>query len=120
MIAEKTLSILKQNNLSAKKTLGQNFLISKGVLERICDVAKINKDDMVIEVGPGLGALTEFLVARAKKVICYEIDVDMCKVLSNNFADCSNLQIIQGDFLDQNLNNDIANLQLMLFQFLQC
>ena len=73
-ILEETKFIMKKYNIKANKSLGQNFLINGEVVETIVKSANINKDDLVIEIGPGLGTLTKFLLQEAKKVICVELD----------------------------------------------
>ena len=84
MIADEVVKILNKKSLFAKKQYGQNFLIDKNVLQKIIDISEITKEDTVIEIGPGMGCLTEFLCINAKKVICYEIDNDMVDILNEN------------------------------------
>ena len=107
MIAKNTRQILNDNNTVAKKFYGQNFLTSENILEKICDEAELNKEDNVLEIGVGLGALTEYLVKRTNKVLCYEIDEDMYNICSNNLKDYDNKKIILGDFLKRNVMADI-------------
>ena len=107
MIVNKTKEILKENNIFAKKKFGQNFITSSSTLEHIIKCANVTKDDMVIEIGPGLGSLTEYLAINAKKVIAYEIDKDMVDILKDTLASYNNVQIINKDFLDVDLDNDI-------------
>lgn len=108
MIVDRTKQILSENNAFAKKNFGQNFLISKSILERIIKEANLTKDDFVIEIGPGLGSLTEFLCLNAKKVLCYEIDEVMVNILEKTLADYDNKKIIFGDFLKQDVKKDIS------------
>ncbi len=104
MIVDKVLEILNKNQLFAKKKFGQNFLIDKNILNKIIEISNITKNDIVIEIGPGLGCLTEFLALSAKKVICYEIDIDMIKMLEENLvSEYDNISIINGDFLKADL-----------------
>ena len=86
MIADDVLKILSSKNMYAKKHFGQNFLVDKNVLKKIFEISNITKEDTVIEIGPGMGCLTEFLCLNAKKVICYEIDNDMVKILEENLG----------------------------------
>lgn len=86
----------------AKKRLGQNFLVDKSAIETILDVSDINKDDIVVEIGPGLGFVTEQLVLLAKKVYAVELDEDMVNELSKINAD--NLEIIHKDILKTDLS----------------
>lgn len=107
MIVDNTKQILENYNLRAKKGFGQNFLINKSILEKIVKAATLTKDDYVIEIGPGLGALTEFLCINSKKVLCYEIDSNMYNILQDTLKDYSNKEIILGDFLKQDVKKDI-------------
>ena len=107
-ILEETKSIMKQNGIRANKSLGQNFLINKDVLESIVNSSEISKDDMVIEIGPGLGTLTKYLLEKAGEVLCIEIDPKMIKVLNNRFNQYENFQIINEDVLKVDLNKIIS------------
>ena len=107
-ILEETKSIMKQNGIRANKSLGQNFLINKDVLENIINSSEISKDDMVIEIGPGLGTLTKYLLEKAGEVLCIEIDPKMIKVLNNRFNQYENFEIINEDVLKVDLNNIIS------------
>ena len=97
--------IIINEQIKAKKQYGQNFLINKNILTKIVDCSNIENKN-VIEVGPGLGSLTEYLLQKAKKVVCYEIDRDMIKILNSNFNN-TNLTILQSDFLKVDLKQDI-------------
>ena len=99
--------ILKENELFAKKKFGQNFLVDQNILQRIVEVSEINSNVNVIEIGPGLGSLTEYLCQRANKVLCYEIDQDMIDLLKKNL-EYDNYQILHKDILKANVNEDIA------------
>ncbi len=92
-----TLKILRENQMKAKKHFGQNFIIDPSVVTKIAHVADI-EDKIVLEVGPGLGALTEQLSALASQVIAYEIDPQCVDVLEKHFID-SNVEIRFKDFL---------------------
>ena len=107
MIVDETKKILNEYSKRAKKGFGQNFLVNKSIIEGIIKEAKISKDDYVIEIGPGLGSLTEYLCINAGKVLCYEIDADMVDILNNTLKAYDNKKIILGDFLKQNVKNDI-------------
>ena len=76
---EETRFLMKKYNINANKNLGQNFLIDDDVILKIVDSAEITKEDLVIEIGPGLGTLTEKLLEKTKKVICIELDKRMVK-----------------------------------------
>lgn len=101
--------LLKKYNLRANKKLGQNFLISDDIVNRIILEAEVSKEDTVIEIGPGLGALTAKLAENAKEVIAIELDDNMINVLTERFSLYQNVQIIHGDVLKVNLKELIAN-----------
>lgn len=110
MDLNKVKQILKENNLNAKKQFGQNFLIDNNILDKIAHSASINSDTVIVEIGPGMGALTEKLLERAYKVICYEIDTDMVHILQNRFSDYikdNKLVINHKDFLKADLEKDL-------------
>ena len=102
----KTKEILAKYNIQAKKRYGQNFLIDNNVVKKIIDTANINKDTIVVEVGPGLGSMTEILCKSSYKVICFEIDPDMVNILKNELF-FENLTIIEKDFLKVDLKDFI-------------
>lgn len=107
MKIEELKDFLISNNISIKKKYGQNFLIDNNILENIISSSKIDKSTYVIEIGPGLGFLTNYLSKNAYKVLCYEIDSDMVKVIkSKNYQ---NVDIIEEDFLKRNIDKDILN-----------
>lgn len=117
MIVDKVIKILKEKGMYAKKHFGQNFLIDKNVLNKIVDISNITKEDTVIEIGPGMGCLTEFLAINAKKVICYEIDPDMIQMLNENLLPLyNNIELINLDFLKADLsiyNKNIENIKVV-------
>lgn len=102
---QRTLQILEQYNLHAKKAFGQNFLIDSNIINKIVDSADVLSSG-VIEIGPGLGAMTEVLTQKAKKVLAYEIDNDMVEILQNNIK-ADNFKILNVDFLKADLNKDL-------------
>ena len=101
---KETKFLMKKYKIKANKNLGQNFLIDDMALQDIANGAKICEDDLVIEIGPGLGSLTELLLEKAKKVICIELDKKMVKILRDRFIAYKNLEIINEDVLRINLN----------------
>lgn len=109
MIAQNTKQILKENEVMAKKFYGQNFLVNEDILKRICEVASLSKDDYVLEIGVGLGALTEYLASNAKKVLCYEIDEEMYEISQKNLKSFDNIEFILADFLKRNVKEDIES-----------
>lgn len=100
---EITKKIMRQNGIIAKKSFGQNFLINDNVLESIVEAGDIAEQDVVIEIGPGLGNLTEYLLNTGAKVICFEIDEKMQEILENRLKNKENLQIIMQDILKVDL-----------------
>ena len=106
-ILEETKSIMKAYNIKANKSLGQNFLISTEVVEKIIESSELSKEDLVIEIGPGLGTLTKYLLDKSGKVICIELDTRMVKILNNRFTTKENFEIINDDVLKVDLNKMI-------------
>lgn len=102
----KTKEILNKYNLHAKKGFGQNFLINSSIVKRIVSEAGIDKTIGVIEIGPGIGSLTEELAKCSNRVLCYEIDHDMVKILEENLS-FDNIKIIEKDFLKADIKEDI-------------
>ncbi|MFX0043391.1 MAG: 16S rRNA (adenine(1518)-N(6)/adenine(1519)-N(6))-dimethyltransferase RsmA [Candidatus Hodarchaeota archaeon] len=91
--------ILKELDLKPKKYLGQNFLVDNNTLNKVISESHIIKDDTILEIGPGLGALTEKLIEKAKKVYAIEIDPILYKYISDKFSNYRNIEIINGDIL---------------------
>ena len=108
-ILEETRFIMKKYNIKANKNLGQNFLISKEVVEKIVDCSQITKEDLVIEIGPGLGTLTKYLLEKAGKVICIELDTKMLQILEDRFSLYNNFEIINDDVLKVDLKNIVKS-----------
>ena len=104
---DETKYIMKQNNIIANKRLGQNFLIDENVVNNIISSAEISNEDLVIEIGPGLGTLTSRLLEKAGKVICIELDPKMVRIIENRFKLYKNLEIINEDVLKIDLSKII-------------
>ena len=102
-IYQDTMQLLKKYQIHANKKLGQNFLIEDEVVEKTVEVANITSQDLVIEIGPGLGTLTKELLEKAKKVIAVELDEKMIPILKERFFLYHNLQILQEDILKVNV-----------------
>ncbi len=100
---EETRFILKKYNIKANKKLGQNFLIDDTVIEKIISSAEIEKNDLIIEIGPGLGTLTSKLLEKAGKVIAIELDERMIKILTDRFKLYNNFELINEDVLKVDL-----------------
>lgn len=107
-ILEETKFIMKKYNISANKKLGQNFLISKEVVNTIVNCSEITKEDLVIEIGPGLGTLTKELLEKAGKVICIELDTKMLGILKDRFSLYDNFELINNDVLKVDLKDIIS------------
>lgn len=101
---EETKFIMKKYGISANKSLGQNFLINDEVVTKIIEKAEISKEDLVIEIGPGLGTLTKKLLKHAGKVIAIELDKRMIEILIDRFKLYNNFELINEDVLKVDLN----------------
>lgn len=106
-ILEETRFIMKKYNIRANKNLGQNFLINEEVVKNIVGCSNIEKEDLVIEIGPGLGTLTKYLLEKAGKVICIELDTKMLQILEDRFSLYNNFELINNDVLKVDLKNII-------------
>ena len=100
---EETKYILKKYGITANKSLGQNFLINEDAVEKIVEGASISKEDLVIEIGPGLGTLTKELLDKAGKVIAIELDKRMLEILTDRFNLYDNFELINEDVLKVDL-----------------
>lgn len=107
-LAEETKFIMKKYNITANKNYGQNFLIDENIVNDIITGAQVNKDDLIIEIGPGLGTLTSLLLEKAGKVICVELDKKMINVLKERFILYNNFELLNNDILKVDLNKLIS------------
>lgn len=107
-LLEETKIIMKKYGVTANKRLGQNFLISDKAVNDIVQSSNINKEDLVIEIGPGLGTLTKPLLDNAGKAILIELDDRMIEILEDRFKLYNNFEIINNDILKVNLNQFIS------------
>ena len=105
---EETKYILKKYNITANKRLGQNFLIDDNTIENIVKIADTSKQDLVIEIGPGLGTLTSKLLENAGKVIAIELDEKMINILEDRFKFYNNFVLLNEDVLKVNLQELIS------------
>lgn len=103
-IPQNTIAVLQKYNFTLQKKYGQNFLIDSHVLEKIMDAAEIGKDDCVVEIGPGIGTMTQYLAERAGEVVAVEIDKNLIPILTETLADYKNVSIINEDILKVDLN----------------
>ena len=103
-LEQETKYILNKYNAHANKGYGQNFLIDQNVVDGILEKAEVNKNDLIIEIGPGLGNLTSPLLENAGKVICIELDPKMVSILKDRFSLYKNFELINEDVLKVDLN----------------
>lgn len=103
-IPQNTIEVLQKYNFSFQKKFGQNFLIDTHVLDKIIDSANITKDDYVLEIGPGIGTMTQYLCENAKKVIAVEIDKNLIPILEETLKEYDNVSVINQDILKLDLN----------------
>jgi len=109
--------LLAKYETRPSKGLGQNFLIDKNVLSKIIEASDLKNTDMVLEVGPGLGTLTQELAKKAELVIAVEKDKTVIKILEETLSDFKNVQIIQGDILKLDIFKLISNLKFQISNF---
>ena len=107
-LREETEFLLNKYKLKANKSLGQNFLINEQIIDDIVKVANVNEDDLIIEIGPGLGSLTSKLADNAKKVVAIELDQNMIEILKERFSLYKNVEIIHGDIMKVDLKEIIG------------
>ncbi|GBU10731.1 ribosomal RNA small subunit methyltransferase A [Erysipelotrichaceae bacterium] len=100
---KKLKSLLEKHGFHIKKSFGQNFLIDKNILKKIVTTAEITAEDIVLEIGPGVGSLTQFLSESAKKVSCFEIDYKLEALLAESLAEYTNVEVVFADFLKTDL-----------------
>ena len=104
---KKMNELLEKNDFNFKKKFGQNFIIDENIISNIVNKSEVDKDTLVIEIGPGAGSLTTKLAESAKNVLCYEIDETLKDILSENLSNYDNVEVIYQDFLKADVNNDI-------------
>ena len=110
-----TRAVLKRHGFTFKKSFGQNFLTDTNILQKIVDTAEIDKHVNVIEIGPGIGALTEFLAENAAEVMAFEIDERLMPILADTLQEFENVKIINEDILKSDLQawiKEFANPEL--------
>ena len=101
-----TIEVLQKYNFNFQKKFGQNFLIDTRVLEEIIDAAEITKDDFVLEIGPGIGTMTQYLCEAAREVVAVEIDTNLIPILKDTLSAYDNVEVLNQDILKV----DIASL----------
>ena len=97
--SKRTRDLIEKYGFRLTKSLGQNFLVDQNILDKIVDAAQITKEDVVFEIGTGIGTLTYELAMRAKKVVAIEIDKNLIPILEETLADCDNVKIVNQDIL---------------------
>ena len=107
--AKATAEVINKYGFTFQKRFGQNFLIDEHVLSKIIDAAPVGANDGVIEIGPGIGTMTERLCEKAKKVVAIEIDKDLIPILSDTLSEYDNVKIINDDVLKLNMQELIGN-----------
>lgn len=99
-----TVQILQKYGFSFQKKFGQNFLIDSNILENIVDAAEITKEDCVLEIGPGIGTMTQYLCEQAREVIAVEIDKKLIPILQDTLSEYENVTVINEDILKVDIN----------------
>ena len=94
-----TIEVLQKYNFNFQKKFGQNFLINTGILEDIIAAAEITKDDFVLEIGPGIGTMTQYLCESAREVIAVEIDKNLIPILEDTLSAYDNVEVLNDDIL---------------------
>ena len=100
---QKTIEVIQKYQFDFQKKFGQNFLIDARVLEKIMDAADITKEDFVLEIGPGIGTMTQYLAERAREVLAVEIDKNLIPILSETLSEYDNVNILNADILKTDL-----------------
>ena len=103
-IPKNTIEVLQKYNFNFQKKYGQNFLIDTSVLDRIVSAAEITAEDCVLEIGPGIGTMTQRLAAKAREVVAVEIDRNLIPILEDTLSDCDNVTVINDDILKVDIN----------------
>ena len=102
-----TKAVLERHGFTFKKSFGQNFLTDTNILQKIVDTAEIDKNVNIIEIGPGIGALTEFLAENAAEVVAFEIDERLVPILEDTLRDHDNIKVINEDVLKADLQTRV-------------
>ena len=100
---KEAIQVLQKHEFQFKKKFGQNFLIDPHVLDKIVDAAQITKDDFVLEIGPGIGTLTQYLCENARQVLAVEIDDKLIPILKETLQPYDNVEVLHGDILKQDI-----------------
>ena len=103
-IPQNTIEVLQKYNFNFQKKFGQNFLIDTHVLEKIIEESGITKEDFVLEIGPGIGTMTQYLCENAREVAAVEIDKNLIPILADTLSAYDNVEVINDDILKVNIN----------------
>ena len=104
---KKMKELLEKHGFSLKKKFGQNFIVDENIIDAIINKSGVDKNTLVIEIGPGAGSLTYKLALSSGNVLCYEIDTTLKELLQENISECNNVEIIYKDFLQANIKKDL-------------
>jgi len=104
LILKEIRKLIETGEIDIKKNLGQHFLIDRNSRDKLLSFANLTKRDTVVEIGPGLGSLTEGIIERVKEYYGFEIDEDFCRILEKNFSEYKNFHLIKKDFLQSDEN----------------
>ena len=99
-----TIAVLQKYNFNFQKKFGQNFLIDTRILEEIIEAAQITKEDFVLEIGPGIGTMTQYLCEAAREVAAVEIDANLIPILKATLSEYDNVEVIHQDILKVDIN----------------
>lgn len=100
---QETIQVLQKHDFHFQKKFGQNFLIDTHVLEKIVEAAEVGTEDFVLEIGPGIGTMTQYLGERARQVLAVEIDNNLIPILKETLSDYDNVEVLHGDILKQDI-----------------
>jgi len=101
---QETIQVLQKHDFHFQKKFGQNFLIDPHVLDKIIEAAEVTKDDFVLEIGPGIGTMTQYLCEAARQVLAVEIDNNLIPILQETLSPYDNVEILHGDILKQDIH----------------
>ena len=104
-----TIEVLQKYNFNFQKKFGQNFLINTGILEDIIEAAEITKDDFVLEIGPGIGTMTQYLCEAAREVVAVEIDKNLIPILEDTLSEYDNVKVINADILKVDIMKEVGS-----------
>ena len=104
---KKMKELLEKHGFSLKKKFGQNFIVDENIIDAIINKSGVDKNTLLIEIGPGAGSLTYKLALSSGNVLCYEIDTTLKELLQENISECNNVEIIYKDFLQANIKEDL-------------